>query len=433
MRLLHRPAAPAARAVLGCGLAVLGVVAVTPGVASASIAHPTVVQKDPVDFTPNLVQTRAVSAPATYAFEQSGSTMYVGGRFTALENSARTRTFQRSNVAAFNASTGAVLGFAPKVDGAVWAVRAYGGSIYLAGDFAHVNGVARRGVAKLSPSGAVDASFNAGAIDRDVTDMRVVGGRLVVGGNFTGSLKALNPATGADTGYLSLGISGKVSDAPGRTNVYRFAVSPNGQKLVAVGNFNRVDGQARKNAFMVDLGATAGRVALWYYAGFDKECRTEMKTAAYLRDVDFAPDGSYFAVVATGGASVRGDLGETVCDAAARFETGVARPARPTWINYAGGDTLHSVAVTGAAVYVSGHQRWLDNAGGHDTCAPGCVSRPGIGAVDPRTGKALPWNPTKTRAVGGKELYVTPAGLWVGSDGAAFNNEYHRGIALAPL
>ncbi|MGI8676296.1 MAG: hypothetical protein ACR2JT_05110, partial [Nocardioidaceae bacterium] len=71
-----------------------------------------------------------------------------------------------------------------------------------------------------------------------------------------------------------------------------------------------------------------------------------------------------------------------------------------------------------------GHQRWLNN---------GAVERPGIGAIDPTTGLANSWNPTKTRAVGGKDMFVTSAGLWVGSDGKRFNGEYRYGIAFCPL
>ena len=152
-----------------------------------------------------------------------------------------------------------------------------------------------------------------------------------------------------------------------------------------------------------------------------------------MRDVDFSPDGSYFAFVSTGFIPQAGGVGRDLCDAAARFET--ASPARPapTWINYTGGDTLHSVAATDVAVYVQGHQRWLDNPQGANAAGPGAVSRPGIGAINPATGLALPWNPTKDRGVGGKDLYVTSQGLWVGSDTNRIGGETRRRIALMPL
>ena len=65
------------------------------------------------------------------------------------------------------------------------------------------------------------------------------------------------------------------------------------------------------------------------------------------------------------------------------------------------------------------------------------MGRPGIGAIDPNTGRALPWNPTKTRSVGGKDLLSTSQGIWVASDGSNIGktagDKYHYGIALLPL
>src|SRR5690606_16964833 len=139
---------------------------------------------------------------------------------------------------------------------------------------------------------------------------------------------------------------------------------------------------------------------------------------AYLQDVDFSPNGRYFVVVSTGWVVPIGETpGRMLCDAAARFETGNLSPKRPTWINYTGGDTLHSVAVTGAAVYVQGHSRWLDNPYGVDSKGPGAVDRKGGGAINPKTGKALRWNPVMPSRIGGYAMLATPKGLWLGRDG----------------
>ena len=156
------------------------------------------------------------------------------------------------------------------------------------------------------------------------------------------------------------------------------------------------------------------------------------RTAASSTGVCQKQDGSWFAFVSTGFVPQAGGVGRDLCDAAARFQTNVANPTGPTWINYTGGDTLHSVAATDVAVYVQGHQRWLNNPQGRDSAGPGAVSRPGIGAVHPTTGLALSWNPTKDRGVGGKDLYVTSQGLWVGSDTNRIGGETRRRIALMP-
>jgi hypothetical protein len=404
-------------------------VAAAPTAASASIALGTVVSANPANYTPN------VASGAVYKFVQVGGTMYAGGTFSSVSTAAGVSpggTFARSNIVAFNAATGVISStFAPSVSGAVWGLASDGTSLWIGGTFTSVNGVARRGVAKLNPAtGAVDTAFNAKLTSGQVTELALVGGRLLAGGTFTGKLRALNPATGANTGYLSLGISGSVASNAGPVEVYRFAVNPAGTRLVAVGNFTTVAGQTRYRAFMLTLGATATLNA-WYYPPLQNLCAAA-SLPDYMRDVDFSPDGSWFAFVSTGYVAQTGGVGRDLCDAAARFETGVPNPSRPTWINYTGGDTLHSVAATDVAVYVQGHQRWLDNPQGRNSAGPGAVSRQGIGAIDPSSGLALSWNPGKDRGVGGKDLYVTSLGLWVGGDTAHIGGETRQRIALMP-
>ncbi len=81
---------------------------------------------------------------------------------------------------------------------------------------------------------------------------------------------------------------------------------------------------------------------------------------ADLSDVDFSPDGTYVVVSSTGSVPrLPSEIGETVCDAVARFDVDHRSPDRPVWINYTGGDTVWSVAATGSAVYAQGHFEYL--------------------------------------------------------------------------
>ena len=324
-------------------------------------------------------------------------------------------TFARSNIVAFNAATGVVSYFAPSINGEVWAIVASGTSLYVGGTFTSVNGIARRGLVKLNAStGAVDTAFNAN-LNNTVREAAIVNGRLIISGIFARKLAAVDLSSGAGTGYLDLAITGSVGSNAGPTEVYRFAVDPAGTRLVGLGNFTSVGGQTRYRAFMLTLGATSASLNAWQYLPLRNMCAAP-SLPDYMRDVDFSPDGTYFVFVSTGWVPLTGQIGTALCDATARFEAANPAPARPTWINYTGGDTLHSVAVTGAAVYVGGHQRWLDNPFGRNAAGAGAVSREGIGAIGPVSGKALSWNPMRTRGIGAKALYATGAGLWVGSD-----------------
>jgi hypothetical protein len=347
-----------------------------------------------------------------------------------VEDPARTTTYPRQNFVAFDRLTGVVSPLILNFDGLVTAIVASddGTALYISGAFAKVNGITHRGLVKYDlVNGQIDPTFKPTAANRTVSDVKLVNGSVIAVGNFTKQVVALDPTTGADTGSINITVTG-VIDPNDETRVRRVAISPDGTRLVATGNFATVNGQSRKRAFALNLGATA-TLNTWHAPRFDVNCRSQTRQTS-AQGVDFSPDGTYFVIVATGGPT--GTNG--VCDAAARFETAdVSGNSEPTWINWTGGDTLYSVAVTGPAVYVGGHQRWLDNPFGNDSAGPGAVSRPGIGAIDPVSGKALPWNPTKSRNHGTTALIATPTGLWVGSDGTMFGKEYHAGIGFAPL
>ncbi len=409
---------------------VLGTLTLIVGLAQpapASLSHPAVVSANPADTTPHIV----LNGPSqdVRAFAQVGSTVYAGGLFNQVQDWARTTTYARDNFVAFDAETGVVSPLDLSFNGRVSAIEATadGSALYIAGAFSSVDGVTRRGLVKYDlVNDRIDPTF-VPVGQRTVSDLALANGAVIAAGSSAGRVLALNPTTAADTGAIAITVSGVV-DPNNETRVSHIAVSPDGTRLVATGNFTTVNGQSRRRAFMLNLGATA-TLSTWHAPRFDVDCVASSRLES-AQGVDFSPDGSYFVIVATGGPT--GTSG--VCDATARFETAnVSSSAAPTWINWTGGDTLYSVAVTGPAVYVGGHQRWLDNPEGHDSAGPGAVSRPGIGAIHPVTGRALEWNPTKSRNHGTMELFATPDGLWVGSDGERFGREDHVGIGFVPL
>jgi hypothetical protein len=385
--------------------------------------------------TPHAVDDSVVTNAAVHTFTQVNGVMYAGGTFHSVQDPRLTTTLVRHNLFSFDVSTGQPTSWDPHLDGTVWRTFYMAPYLYVGGDFTTADGVAERLVRYDLSSGTpvIDPTWDPEGVTRPVNDIDRVGDRLIVAGAFTKRLVALNPATGQNTGYIDLPISGSVKvNGAGPVEVWRIAVSPDGSKLVGIGNFTTVGTASRARAFMLDLGPSSATLAPWYYQPLVNACSASA-LRAQLRDVDFSPNSSYFVIVATGYVPVSGGVGRDICDAAARFETSIANPTRPTWINYTGGDTLHSVAITGAAVYVGGHQRWLDNPGGRDNAGAGAVSRRGVGAIEPSTGKALAWDPGKTRGVGTKFIYPTSDGVWFGSDGRRFAGAIHDSIAFTPL
>ncbi|GIF68816.1 hypothetical protein Ais01nite_68510 [Asanoa ishikariensis] len=396
--------------------------------AVADVAQPTVVTADPVDFTPHALDgtVRAIAVV--------GNTVVVGGTFSSVANEGGFRSVRRPYLFAFDAKTGVVrTAFAPAVDGAVYALAAGpDNTVYVGGAFRTVNGASARGLTRLSvSSGARVAPFKAEINWGDVRTLAVNGKRLYAGGPFS----AINGVNRAGLARLD-GVSGAVDtgfDAKltatemARVRVEDMALSPDGRRLVAVGAITHAGGQPRNQLALLDVSGPKALVANWYTDAFRSQCDTSLDT--YLRGVDYSPDGAYFVTVTTGALTGPGKM----CDSAARFESAGTGAHKPTWVNHTGGNTLFSVSVTGPAVYVGGHQQWLDNPQGKKTKGPGAVDRPGIGAINPKTGKALPWNPTRSRGIGARAIVATKTGLYVGSDTDKLAKEYHGRIGMFPL
>ncbi|MBB2948102.1 hypothetical protein FB565_007873 [Actinoplanes lutulentus] len=396
--------------------------------ASADRAHPAVVSTNPVDWTPHVLDG------TVWALALVGDTVVVGGAFTRVADAKRRVTVARKNIFAFGLYDGEIRTFAPQVDGAIYSLAAGDDyTVYLGGGFKSVNGANQRGLARVSlrDSGRV-APFNAKLNWGDVRALATRGGHLYAGGTFT-AINGVNRVAlarmNATTGAVDQGFDARLS-GPGlkRVRVEHFDVSPDGRKLIAVGAFLKSGGYDRTQIALFDVGGPSAMLSSWYTTAYEPPCMQGFDT--YLRQVKFSPDASYAVVAATGRAS----SAQKLCDSAARFETSGGR-RNPTWVQRTGGDSLYAVAVTGAAVYLGGHQRYFDNPYGTDSNGPGpgAVSRPGIGAVSTNTGKALPWNPTRSRGVGVRAFLATAQGLFVGSDTDQLGREYHGRLGMFPL
>jgi hypothetical protein len=216
--------------------------------------------------------------------------------------------------------------------------------------------------------------------------------------------------------------------------IERFTMTPDGGRLVAIGNFRTVDDKTRTQVAMIDTSGPQAVVSDWTTDRFSRACSSRFPT--YTLGIDASPDGKYF-VVATGAAFNGGVNSGTLCDTASRWEVDpdpTTSNQQPTWVDYLGGDTGTAVGITGSAVYVGGHFRWVNNPYAGDVVGPGTVRRSGLAALDPRNGLPLSWNPGRGKLnFGVGRFMASDQGLWVLHDGDRLGGQVTGPAGLFPL
>ncbi|HEX4431874.1 MAG TPA: hypothetical protein VHZ96_21575 [Frankiaceae bacterium] len=443
-------------AALTAAVAVMGLVAAacTPPANPPVDTPGTIANVVPFANTPNF--TGPTPPPGGFGTQvtsvaQVGSLMVAGGNFTMVNSAAR------PFLAAWTGPAGAVdtalpaAGSAP--DGEVDAIEPTLGrtGFYAAGHFKHV-GTTTTNVALFAISnGARVTTFAPVVADGTINTMALVGTHLLLGGYFSRidgvarqGLASVNYATGALEPFFNIQLNGHHNfnsvnhgTVEGQVGAISMSVSPDGSRVIVIGNFTNVKdsangkvGYTRDQIVNIRMSTALPTVdPNWATPVFTNKCSSNAFDS-YVQAVQWSPDGSFFVVVDSGGY-----LGASLqaCDSAVRFNnssTGLNVP--PAWIDFTGKDSLYSVAVTSAAVYVGGHQRWLNNPLGSDNAKAGAVPRPGLGALDPANGVPLAWNPGRNpRGHGADVIYGTRTGIWVGSDTNFIGNGTYEHDELA--
>jgi hypothetical protein len=252
-----------------------------------------------------------------------------------------------------------------------------------------------------------------------------------VGGKFSrinGQQKAIFGTIGVADGLVTSESDIVFSDPRyptyrGVLEIRRFEISPDGRRLIILGNFQLADGRSRNQIAVLDVASSPDRVADWSTNYFDQPCNGSRSIWPYfVRDISISPDGSYFAVATVGGPE--DDLPHP-CDMVARFELAEGLNQSPTWVNYSGGDSVTSVEISGPTVYVGGHFRWMNNPFGRNLPGPGAIARGTLAALNPATGDVLGWNPGRSpRGQGVLVMESAPDGLWLGHDTGYVNGVY---------
>lgn len=407
--------------------------------ADPSVFHDRLLVSNPTNGTPRILD--GGRGDGVKAFAQIGNTMYVGGEFTQVSESSGP-TITRNHIFSFDVNTGAISNsFVPQLNGKVESIQPApdGLSVFVGGYFTTVNGQNAKRIAKISTSngqlvGGWTANVTTGS---RVMDMSISGNRLFIGGEFSKvntqtrtNLAALDVNSGALDGSVNLTFDGVQSGT--RRRIQRMDISPDGDTIVAIGNFATVNGLDRRQVVVINVGSNPASVANWQTDRYKNSCSSTFDT--YMRDVDIDPSGTYF-VIATTGAFFGGATSGVLCDTVTRWELNQSGSGlQPNWIDYSGGDSIWSVLSTGHAIYMGGHNRWMNNAFAGDSAGPGSVPRVGTAALDPLNGLPLDWTATREpRREGVFKLLATSTGVWWGSDSCCIAGERHERLAHLPV
>jgi len=467
-------------AVGAIGAAVALGVSLLPSSGGAAALLPTIVSSNPVDYTPNITGgdcfTDADPALCRRVNDiaRVGNTVWAGGVIGAVRKPDGSSAGTYGNALSFDALTGAVnTAFHPVFtgptdqiqDGPVNAVERStdGTAVWFGGEFKKVDGAPAKGlvrwnVATNSRSTTFQPAIGADLKTSKVYDVKFFCGQLWVAGDFTSAggvtrtaLVSLDPTTGAATGNVNLNITGTANAAAGPTRVYKIAPSPNCRRVVITGNFTKVMGIERYQIAVLNVSTTgAASLAPWYGLTYFRASQPGLGATpctsqpAWTRDVDWAPDGTWWALAGTGGGT---GTFPALCDSVSRWTNNDDGHAVPVWVNYSEKDTFLSVRVTGDLVYVGGHFKSLDAAvyrNGVKVYSGPAHAHSGLGIIraTSTSGMALPgWNDGAVtgRGSGWGAMLVTTgdsrhaAGLWVGGDSDLIRNETGHRVALLPI
>ncbi|MFB7251395.1 PKD domain-containing protein [Microbacterium sp. NPDC056234] len=243
-------------------LGIAGVLVAPVGAATAAVPTtkaPFLQRTDDV-VTADPLPTVQIDSGYVWAQTTIGNTVYAAGSFSnarAALAEPGTNLTPRTNILAFDITTGNLLPFAPQVNGVIKAVAASpdGSRIYIGGSFNQVNGQTRWGIAALdAQTGALVPGFTPSIGGSGVYGLAVTADTIYVAGSFTqangtarANLAAFATANGALRPWAPT--TDQQADA--------IVVDPGGQHIIAAGRFYLVNGVVQRGMAALDPSSGA--------------------------------------------------------------------------------------------------------------------------------------------------------------------------------
>ena len=351
------------------------------------------------------------------AFEQVGSTMYVGGNFTGVQKGKNGSETTSRGLAAFDATTGDWTGQTFDFNNQVKdLVELPGGKLLAVGDFTKVNGETHVGTVLIdAATGQIDPSWdlqirNGNASVVTVKAAKVVGEHIYLAGAFTHLT-----GNGSSSVYARNGARLDLSGKPDRSwnpefngAVIDIDVDENDSYLYAAGHFTRAHDLVAENAARLGTGAGAELDQSWSF-------RHSYFIGKYQQAVTVGNGRVYF------GGSQHSLFGYNTSD--------MTRTSGSITMQN-GGDLQATTASATSVVYGSCHCSDYTFQDAYQYLALGDTWTRAdeiqwVGGWDQATGRQIGWTPyrlSSLRSTGAWALEMGDDGaLWVGGD---FNFSY---------
>ncbi|WP_205820255.1 MULTISPECIES: hypothetical protein [unclassified Microbacterium] len=338
---------------------VSGLVSFGGGAAAAEASPPPLLQRDDTVVSSDPIPTVQIDNGYVWAQTTIGSTVYAVGKFdNAREPKAApgTALTARSNVLAYDIETGALLPFAPQVNGVIKAVAASpdGSRIYIGGSFNSVNGKDRWNIAALdAKTGELVPGFAPSIGGSGVYSLTTSGSSVYAGGLFT-------QASGTARKNLAAfdSTNGTVLPWAPQTDqqVDAMVMDPAGANAIIGGRFTQISGDATRRGIGAVDGATGAVDSAWQASETIRNVQTA-SAAGRAGVFGLATDatGVYGTAWSYGTGATVGLEGAFAAEAG----TGAIR-----WVADCLGDH-YGVYSTGTVVYTTSHTHACETVGLH--------------------------------------------------------------------
>ena len=346
-----------------------------------------------------------------------GSRVFVGGRFTGVQQGPTGAVTSQPSLAAFDLDGNWISTFRPTVAGGrVWdMVVTADNKLIIAGDFTSVNGAANtRGMAALDPTtGAVISGWKArvsrvGGTEWRVRTLDLRGSWIYAAGLFDRVVVGTSTVPVAVTHAMSVSVAdgslGTWKPTPAGS-VIDVSVTNDGTRVLMAGYFANIAGNATHGYFGITSSATGAPVA---------------GTGAWQPSTGSGASAKYQQAVA--------DLGDRLLVGGSEHDTQLWNKTRTTLLDSSitkpGGDT-QVIEIVGSKAYVGCHcGGWIYAGTNNFTAPPSFRSIESInlvGAWDTATWTYDPtWVPSSLKGATGEGIWAIDSDsrgcLWVGGD-----------------